>query len=163
MIEFSGAWTDSKDQAISAGAYALVYAVQPAIKEHRGVSELRDVLVLVAAREFAASAGIDGLVEASRRVSGSGHPAVLALLPPPPAAGAPGVVREDAGRLILEVQTGGIPLALILVRAANSPRTGGFDRQLPLTDNQGRNAGRAALSSVWKRKEIRCPRLSKSR
>ncbi len=117
LIEFSAAWTDSREQTIPAGVYALVYAVQPAIKEHRGVSELRDVLVLVAAREFDASAGVDALVEASRRVSGTGHPAVLGLLPPSSAADRERVMRDERGRLVLEVRSGGIPMALILFGA----------------------------------------------
>ncbi|MEP6767900.1 MAG: hypothetical protein ABJC61_04480 [Acidobacteriota bacterium] len=128
VIDFSAAWTDSRVQAIPAGAYALVYAVQPAIKEHRGVSEIRDVLVLVPAHEFAVSAGVDSVVAASRRVAGTGHPAVLALLPPPSIPDPPRVVREDGGRLVLEVLAGGIPMALILSGAANPLQTRGFDR-----------------------------------
>ncbi|MCA1581106.1 MAG: hypothetical protein LC796_06860 [Acidobacteria bacterium] len=53
--------------------------------------------MLVAARELTAAAGVDTLVEASGRVSGTGHPAVLALRPPP-APSPPWPFGRTAGR-----------------------------------------------------------------
>jgi hypothetical protein len=46
VIELATPWSDDKGQPVAAGLYTLRDAAQPLMKEHRGVSEFRDVLLL---------------------------------------------------------------------------------------------------------------------
>ncbi|MEP6471907.1 MAG: hypothetical protein ABJC28_07805 [Acidobacteriota bacterium] len=110
VVAFSAPWTDARSQVIPAGTYALRYAIQPAMKEHRGVSAFRDVLVLVAPGD---STGTDlaALAGAGRRVSGTAHPAVMALLPAASSGAPPGFIFTP-GTLTLEVRAGRVPLVL---------------------------------------------------
>lgn len=76
------AWSDFRGQTIVAGRYSLRYALQPRLKEHVGVDQIRDFALLVAPEtEIASGEGAtEAWIAASRRVSGTRHPAVLALV-----------------------------------------------------------------------------------
>jgi hypothetical protein len=105
-------WRDYRDQQIPAGTYALVYAIQPAFKQHRGVSEFRDVLLLVPPLEALADRDLTRLVAASRVVSGTSHPAVAALFPVDPGAELHRVSQRSDGGLTLEFRAGAFRLGL---------------------------------------------------
>lgn len=112
VLEVSGpdGWTDAKGQRVAPGAYAAVYAIQPILKAHAGTTRIRDVLLLVAPAD--ARLPVDDparAAEASRRVAGSGHPAVVALATPgdPAPDGAERPFR-------LDVRTRSGPLALVI-------------------------------------------------
>jgi hypothetical protein len=110
VASWDAGWRDYRDQPILAGTYALVYAIQPAIKEHRGVSDFRDVLLVVPARDAGGRLRLGDLprtVAASRRVSGTSHPAVVALFPSGRAGPLPRVTEGPRGTRILEVLAGG--------------------------------------------------------
>jgi hypothetical protein len=80
-VAVDGGWSDFREQRIPAGHYALCYALQPRRKEHAGLDAIRDFATLVAA-SGRASAPCDGdWLAGSRAVTGTGHPAVLALVP----------------------------------------------------------------------------------
>jgi hypothetical protein len=83
-VEVLDVWTDARGQPIRPGVYTLRYALQPLTKDHHGVSAGRDFLVLVPAardRSPAVRPDFDELVAASRLASGTGHPAIIALVP----------------------------------------------------------------------------------
>ena len=120
VATWDSGWRDYRDQPIPAGTYALLYAIQPAIKEHRGVSEFRDVLLVVPARDAALTPRTGDLaraVAASRGVSGTSHPAVLALFPAGRAGPLPRDTEGPRGGRILEVLAGGaggIPVGIVV-------------------------------------------------
>jgi hypothetical protein len=105
-------WLDYRDQQVPPGAYTLRYAVQPLLKEHAGVSPYRDFLLLVAAGDDDGQARSDeAWIDLSRKVTGTGHPAVLALLPI--VAPSPRLIESGDGQLLLTVA--GLPRGLALV------------------------------------------------
>jgi hypothetical protein len=98
-------WRDYKGQEIGPGAYTLRYALQPPLKDHAGTSTYRDFLLLLRADDDQDPAPVDAseLIARSRRASGSGHPAVMAIAPAcaPAVADCAVVVARPAGRLAL--------------------------------------------------------------
>lgn len=114
LASWESAWRDYRDQPIPAGVYELVYAIQPAIKDHRGVSEYRDVLLAVPLREGSRSGHGDLLqsISASLAASGTAHPAVLALFPALSRGQRPRVWSGPREAWILEFSAGGVAIAL---------------------------------------------------
>lgn len=120
-------WIDAKGQRVGPGTYAAVYAVQPILKEHRGTRPWRDVLLLVHPRE--ARLPLDEpshAADASRRVSGSGHPAVLSLPPPGNRAvpSLPCLLLGPGGRVVLELRIQDRAVALELSVGPSRPADG---------------------------------------
>lgn len=90
---------DYRDQPILPGVYTLRYGLQPVNGDHLGVSTYRDYLLLSLADEDAKLERVteEDLEFLSTGASGTTHPAVFLLLPPPSAdAEAPQVVRDEA-------------------------------------------------------------------
>lgn len=106
IVSLAAPWTDYRGQRISPGTYALVYAIQPSFKQHRGVSEFRDALLLVRPADALVSGDLATLVAASRVVSGTSHPAVAALFPVDRGAQLPRVSPRSDGGLTLEFLAG---------------------------------------------------------
>lgn len=106
IASLESSWLDYRDQRIPPGIYALVYAIQPAFKQHRGVSEFRDVLLLVNPTDTGGGRDLEALVAASRRVSGTSHPAVAAVFPVDGTAELPRLSERADGGLTFEVQAG---------------------------------------------------------
>jgi hypothetical protein len=79
MMKVDGGWSDFRGPRVADGSYDLCYALQPRRKEHAGLDAIRDFAVLVPATHPPAAA-CTGWLSASRGVTGTGHPAVLALL-----------------------------------------------------------------------------------
>ena len=78
-------WTDAKGQRIPAGLYSLRYALQPLTKDHFGTTPDRDFLLMLPAGKDGNPAprkDFEAMLAASRGISGTGHPAVIALVPP---------------------------------------------------------------------------------
>jgi hypothetical protein len=105
-------WRDYRDLEVPAGVYTLRYAVRPILKDHAGVSPYRDFLLLVpAALDDGRERDADAWRSASRGLTSPTHPAVLALVPTPPAAAARLTHEGDA----LVLAPPGRPFALVLV------------------------------------------------
>jgi hypothetical protein len=85
----SADFADARGQKIKPGLYTMRYAQIPQDGNHMGVSDYRDfVLLSPAAADTAVDKplGFDGVVNLSRKAAGTGHPAVLSMVP----ASAPG-------------------------------------------------------------------------
>ena len=77
-------WIDAKGQRIPSGVYSLRYALQPLTKDHFRTAVQRDFLLMLPAAKDpnpALRTDLDALLAASRQVSRTGHPAVIALAP----------------------------------------------------------------------------------
>jgi hypothetical protein len=118
-------WGDYKGQSVPAGLYTLRYAIQPAFKDHRDVSPYRDFLLLCPASSDLGGDRVwtsDELLEASRAVTGGGHPAVLALVPVEPQPSTARLSQDEAGHWILAVPgDGGSPLGLVILGQGSIP------------------------------------------
>jgi hypothetical protein len=111
-------WTDFRGQKIEPGRYALRYALQPRLKEHVGADAIRDFALLAPAVDD----GSTPLLEASRRVSGTGHPAVMALVAWQGAGEAPAELhQENPERLILFRDIGGLTIGFVVMGRAPAP------------------------------------------
>ena len=110
-----GPWTDAKGQRIPAGAYSLRYVLQPLTKDHFRTAAQRDFLLMLPAAKDpnpTLRTDLDAMLADSRQVSGTGHPALIALAP----GGTP-------------VRAGGLDLRLAICESATgSPTSGGQTR-----------------------------------
>ena len=99
---------DFRDQKLKPGLYTMRYAQIPQDGNHMGVSQFRDFLLLIPARADTQPdkvLGFDELVKLSRLATGTGHPAVMSLVPPNPSyKKLPAVVADDQGNCALQVQ-----------------------------------------------------------
>jgi hypothetical protein len=80
VMDVDGGWVDFRGQRVAKGTYDLCYALQPRRKEHAGLDAIRDFAVLVPAVRQHSAACTGEWLSASRGVTATGHPAVLALL-----------------------------------------------------------------------------------
>jgi hypothetical protein len=116
-VRFAADWIDYKGERVASGVYTLRYAVEPADGNHMGVSTYRDFLLLVPAGDDPgpeATLDLDRLIALSRKATGSSHPAVLALFPPPSDAGPPALLRNDLDQPMVAVSIGGVAAGLVL-------------------------------------------------
>lgn len=121
VIRFLAPATDFRGQAIGPGYYTLRYALMPADGSHMGVSEYPDYLLVVPAASDPDPDTIfkfDGLIDLSRKATGTRHPGVLSLTR---ASGTnfPAVTVNDAGYMVVQVKgrlrSGGeAPIALVI-------------------------------------------------
>ena len=83
-FRFPAAGSDYRNQKIKAGVYTLRYGYQPQDGNHLGTADYRDFLILVQAGEDKSAAKVtqEQVMDLSKKVSGSTHPAILSLLPP---------------------------------------------------------------------------------
>lgn len=81
VIRYPKKTEDFRGQEIAAGAYVLRYAQQPIDGAHVGTSPTRDFLALLPVAKDRDPKTVDykALVEASKEVSGTAHPAILSL------------------------------------------------------------------------------------
>jgi hypothetical protein len=105
VANFPKGTTDYRGQAIAAGAYTLRYQYLPQDANHMGVSPNPDFLLAI---PLAADANPEdllpykSLVSLSKKSTGTGHPAVIAM---GTAGDAATVVKDDQGLLVLTVET----------------------------------------------------------
>lgn len=99
---------DFRDQKLKPGLYTMRYAQVPQDGNHMGVSQYRDFLLLIPARADTQPDKVlsfDELVKLSRLATGTGHPAVMSLVPANPNyKKLPAVVADDQGNCALQVQ-----------------------------------------------------------
>ncbi len=116
-IRFPGAGGDRRGQAIKPGVYTLRFGMQPVNGDHQGVAPQRDFLVFSPADEDKSAApvsDIDDLVNMSRKVSGTPHPAVLSMWKVDSgfAAGFSKMGEQD---WVLQIKVGEAAIAVILI------------------------------------------------
>lgn len=111
-------WRDFRGQRIAPGRYGLVYALQPRLKEHVGADAVRDFALLVPPDLDAP----DDWLAVSRRVSGTTHPAVMALVPWRGEGEAPAELHEETPeRQVLFRDVGGTALGFVVAGRAPEP------------------------------------------
>ncbi len=95
VIRYPRKTEDFRGQEIAAGTYILRYAQQPIDGAHVGTSPTRDFLALLPTAKDRDPKTIDykALVDASKEVSGTAHPAILSLQRVEDGA-MPGSIRE---------------------------------------------------------------------
>jgi len=120
VISFPKATTDYRGQAVKPGTYTLRYELHPNDGNHLGVSPYRDFLLLVFPSDDPdpnAQFKFEDLVNLSRKVSGTTHPAPLSLVAPE-AREYPSVFRDDQEHTIfaakLKTERGEVPIALVI-------------------------------------------------
>src|SRR5690349_21552826 len=96
-IRFPGAAADRRGQQLKAGTYTLRYSNYPVNGDHLGVAPQRDFLVLTPAaddKDPNSTPNFEELMAMSKKASGTPHPAVLSMEPPPSGA-APGSLTKE--------------------------------------------------------------------
>jgi len=123
---------DFRHQKVPPGVYTLRYGQIPQDGNHMGASQYRDFLLLgpvAADTRLDAVLGFDDLVNLSRKTAGTGHPAVLSLIPASSSVRTlPGVFNDDSGNQVVQFslpEQGGsgsqaTPVALVIVPGAQS-------------------------------------------
>ena len=118
VLHFPAQGSDFRGQPIKPGYYTMRYGRMPQDGNHMGANPYSDFVALSPA---AADTGIDkglkfeDLVKLSKQASGTGHPAVMSLVPVSQGASFPSVVQDDQGRWVLQTKLGDLPIALVLV------------------------------------------------
>jgi hypothetical protein len=115
LASFETAWLDYRSRTVPPGLYTMRYLLQPAIKDHKGVSAFRDFLILT-------PAGSDGeadldpheLIRRSAAATRSGHPVVMALFPLPNPGPLPGIFFNSLGQPMVGVRIGSQALGIVL-------------------------------------------------
>jgi len=85
VVKFESRVDDYRRQPIQPGVYSLRYMLQPVDGNHQGISPDRDFLLLVPASLDLTLAELpaDQLLDLSRKSSGTSHPSVWCVVPPP--------------------------------------------------------------------------------
>jgi hypothetical protein len=121
VIRFPAKGEDRRGQSIQPGVYTLRYSLHPDNGDHLGVAPQRDFLVMVPAAEDKDAKPVskfEDLVAMSKKASGTPHPAVLSLQPPPEGAKFPSITGEKDRAINAKV--GDLPISLIVVGRAES-------------------------------------------
>lgn len=129
VIRFDAKGADYREQAIQPGVYTMRYMLQPVDGNHQGVSTYRDYLLLSPVAidtSLADVAGINDLVNLSKKASGTGHASVWSLVPGDGApATLPGAAHLDDGDLWVVFFKAPLPtpLTMGLVVVGHAPET----------------------------------------
>jgi hypothetical protein len=97
--------TDFRGQGLKPGTYTLRYGLQPDDGNHLGTSDIRDFLVGSSPDQDTSPKRVEDikdLFKLSTSASGSTHPAIFLLIPPPDKAfDGPTVEHDDARQLVI--------------------------------------------------------------
>jgi hypothetical protein len=122
VIHFPVQGSDFRGQSIKPGYYTMRYARMPQDGNHMGVNPYPDFVLLspaAADTDIDKSLKFEDLVKLSKQASGTGHPAVMSLVPVSQGAGFPSLVQDNQGRWVLQTKLGGqVPIALVVVGQA---------------------------------------------
>lgn len=117
VARFVDKGADRRGQVIKPGVYTLRLSYFPPDGNHQGVSEQRDFLVLSDAatdKDVKATPDFDKLMDMSRKVTGTAHPAVLSTWKVDPANFKAGVAQEGEHDWILQHKLGTTAIAVIV-------------------------------------------------
>ena len=123
VIRFPAKGEDRRGQSIQPGVYTLRYSLHPDNGDHLGVAPQRDFLVMVPAAEDKDTKPVpkfEDLMAMSKKASGTPHPAVLSLQPPPDGAKFPSLIQSGEKDQAINAKIGDLPVSLIVVGRAES-------------------------------------------
>lgn len=115
VVRIEREWKEYKGLAVEPGVYVLRYARRPTDGNHMGVSMYRDFLLLTPAdtdREELVDWSRDELHSKSTAVTGTTHPATLALFPVWEEVPEPAIQENDMGQPMLAVPLGPFAIGL---------------------------------------------------
>jgi hypothetical protein len=121
VVRFADKGADRRGQAVKPGVYTLRLSYFPPDGNHQGVSEQRDFLLMSPAatdKDPKATPDFEKLVDMSRKVSGTAHPAVLSIWKADAAKFKAGVAQEGEHDWVLQHKIGTTPVALIVAGVA---------------------------------------------
>jgi hypothetical protein len=121
VVRFPVKGADRRGQVIPAGVYTLRYSNFPADGAHQGAAPQRDFVLMVPAAadsDPAAKPDFAALVQMSKKASGTSHPGVLGLEPPPSGAAPGSLTKEGDHDWTLMVKSGDFTFSIILVGRA---------------------------------------------
>ena len=106
VLRFVTAAADFRGQAIKPGFYTLRYALMPSDGAHMGASEYPDYLLVIPAADDPdpdASFPFAGLIDLSRKATGTRHPGVFSLARPSVTT-FPAVTANEQGHVVLQIK-----------------------------------------------------------
>ncbi len=122
VIRYDAKGQDRRGQAIKPGVYTLRYNMYPVNGDHQGVAPQRDFAVLSPAAidtDLNSTPKFDQLMDMSRKVSGSQHPAVLSMWKADTDFKA-GFDKQGDTDWVLQTKMGNLPIAIILIGIAGT-------------------------------------------
>jgi hypothetical protein len=121
VIKFVAMAKDFRGQEIKPGTYTMRYDLLPSDGNHMGEAAQPDFVLLIPVAEEgdpAKATAEAALLDASRRASGTGHPATFSLMPADGASGFPSVFKTDDGFDVFAAKMNGggkeMPIAIVL-------------------------------------------------
>ena len=120
VIRFDGKGNDRRGQNIKPGVYTLRYSMMPVNGDHQGAAPQRDFMLMTPAgddKDLNAAPAFEALVAASRKASGTPHPAVMSFWK---ADDAKTGFNQQGDDWIFKTKLGDTPIAVILVGIAAS-------------------------------------------
>ena len=118
VIRVDQTYSDRRGQTIKAGLYTMRYSYYPENGDHQGAAPQRDFLLLSPAAgdiDGAATPDFKTLVEFSRKVSNSAHPAVFSIWKEDPKFFKEGsLVKVGESDWVLMRKLGTVPMSLIV-------------------------------------------------
>lgn len=127
LLRFSGPGSDYRGQAVKPGTYTMRYCLILQDGNHLGAAPILDFVLLAPASEDSedpdALLSVDEVVALSRKASGTNHPAVINLAPPPAASETATLEKDDLDHWVLRVKTQSkpkaeLPIGIIVVGRA---------------------------------------------
>jgi hypothetical protein len=121
VLRFPAKGADRRGQVIPAGVYTLRYSNFPVDGAHQGVAPQRDFALLSpvsADTDPASKPDFAALIQLSIKASGTSHPAVFSMEPPPSGAAAGSLTKEGEHDWTLTLKSGNLTFAIILVGKA---------------------------------------------
>jgi hypothetical protein len=127
VMKFGAPGSDYRGQPIKPGVYTLRYCLILQDGNHLGAAPILDFVLLLPASEDTkdpdAVMTTEEVVALSRKASGTNHPAVINLAPPPPATGNAALEKDEMDHWVLKVKSqskpaADLPIGIIVVGRA---------------------------------------------
>ncbi len=125
IMKFNAAGSDYRGQALKPGLYTMRYCLILQDGNHLGAAPILDFVLLAPvsddSKDPEALMATDEVVALSRKASGTNHPAVISLSPPP--SGGAALDKDDLDHWVLKVKTqskpaADLPIGIIVVGRA---------------------------------------------